>query len=1435
MGWSLFSGYTITLNINVTTLLIFCLIIAWPAFYFVRYYVLVRYMRSGSASMSADSAAQKKAAEEDQLGSASISQSSAAGSDAFNHKRFLPEEIFASFLSSIKIFNYLDRSVLVEFARNSQQKKLYAGEYLQGYGFVKSANHQQDGLNNIGSGSDIEQQEQSGNLYLVMDGCVQLILSPQTSDSALYDSNEDLEHLVLNKVTTGGTISSLFDVLSVYANNVLSEHPQNASVSAQSDTSSTPGGVDSSGTKSRKNVQQIDNESALAVRALTDTTLLVIPPEAFLRVSTIYPNAISQIIQIILTRFQRVSMLVLGRWLGVGMELVKMESSVYGGPATFAHDFGNSLSTSPHQSAQKDLWQLLRVASNKLLLQKMARYVHAGPDEEDDEIQHDGAEYNETASRNNNDTTSNVSYSDDEDHLLAEAEDDYFNTASYNTVHSSDDVKRSPFMTSTGGNPKSFALKAVPPSRANNHRRSKSVHVGDLGRQNKLDDALGNNELLKPDVDIGSMDDLQIGMGPSLNEKELNDVIFDQMGVMLGLNMSWLPASSGGNALSSGGVRSKRDSFSSASNSVPRRPLDGLINHKASASRDFNPSSPQVSSQLSHLVQSVKAQDEIHSPASSLVSLSTNISEYSHDLQILYFEQGATVIKQGDVNVGLYFVIEGLLEISMDKHNQFLRRSASYHTARGSGMLAFTPKGQQYGHQQDGFSGDKVFANISGKKYYVHSGGMAGYLASLTSHASLVNVVAAAGSYVAYLPKESLESIVERAPQIMMMLSKRLCSSLTPLVRHIDLALEWIQVNAGKVLYKQDDPKSDCIYIVLNGRLRALREVNGQAQNVNEFSLGESVGETEVLTNSPRVHTVTAIRDTELARMPHTLFNALAIKHPNITLQISRMIASKSRLAQSKLENSLDGLAPANVNYKTVALVPTFADVPIVDFAERLRESLIGIGETCTFLDSSTVTSALGRHAFSRLGKLKLLTWLTEQEEKVRLVLYVADTGPHSPWTQRCIRQADVILVVTTRFQTPEIGDFEKMLLSVKTTARKELVILHPDRQIPIGLTKKYLGKRPWLHTHHHLQIPMLVNRAMSSIKIKNAIIEDLKNQFEKITSLYTKYSYQRSFAPKSCGPRNDFARLARRLVGKSIGIALGGGGSRGIAHIGIIHAFEEAGIPIDMIGGVSIGALIGGLYSLNEDIYYVYWRAGDFGSRVNSVWRQILDLTYPLTSWFSGNEFNRAIWKCFGDQQIEDSWLSYFCCTTNITHSKLEIHTSGFFWRFVRASMSLSGYLPPLCDNNNMLLDGGYLNNLPGDILRANGADTVIAVDVGSDEQAMVANYGDALSGWYALLCRLNPFNKTNFPSLTDIQSRLAYVSCVKQLEDVKNMPNCIYLRPPVGHFGTLEFNKFDQIYEIGYKYGKDILKEWESKGLFSQWKDSHNRPRARVRRNSI
>ena len=528
----------------------------------------------------------------------------------------------------------------------------------------------------------------------------------------------------------------------------------------------------------------------------------------------------------------------------------------------------------------------------------------------------------------------------------------------------------------------------------------------------------------------------------------------------------------------------------------------------------------------------------------------------------------------------------------------------------------------------------------------------------------------------------------------------------------------------------------------------------GGMRVVGEFGQGESVGELEVMTETTRPATLHAIRDTEVARLPESLFNSLALEHPGITIQISKIIASRMRaLIDDPLSEQLRGAdrsrnAPVKktssaMNLRTVCVLPVTSGVPVSEFAHRLSNALqqISTPNGVTVLNQAAILNHLGRHAFSRMGKLKLQGYLADLEEKYGMVIYVADTSVNAPWTQTCISQADSILLVGLAEGSPAIGEYERFLVGMKTTARKELVLLHLERFCPSGLTRQWLKNRMWVNGgHHHIQMSFRTTPEPVHTQARR-FGSALKQRVQILQAEITKYTSKRlRNAPiYSAGTpiKSDFHRLARRLCGKSIGLVLGGGGARGISQVGVIRALEEAGIPIDIVGGTSIGAFVGALYSRDADIVPVLGRAKKFAGRMASLWRFVLDLTYPSVSYTTGHEFNRGVFKTFGNSQIEDFWLEFYCNTTSISKSRMEIHTSGYAWRYIRASMSLAGLLPPLCDEGEMLLDGGYVDNLTVAHMKSLGADVIFAVDVGSIDDNTPQEFGDSLSGFWAFMNR--------------------------------------------------------------------------------------------------
>ncbi|XP_012705323.2 patatin-like phospholipase domain-containing protein 7 isoform X1 [Fundulus heteroclitus] len=738
---------------------------------------------------------------------------------------------------------------------------------------------------------------------------------------------------------------------------------------------------------------------------------------------------------------------------------------------------------------------------------------------------------------------------------------------------------------------------------------------------------------------------------------------------------------------------------------------------------------------------------------------------------------GTVVAHQGDQDVSVAFVISGLLHV----YQRMIDREEE--------SLLFV----------------------------THPGEMVGHLAVLTGEPLIFTVRAHRDCTLLSVSKAHFYEIMRAEPRVVLNVAHTVVKRMSSFVRQIDFALDWVAVEAGRAVYRQGD-KSDSTFIVLSGRLRSvIAKDNGKKELAGEYGRGDLIGEVEALTHMNRATTVHAVRDSELAKLPEGALNSIKRRYPQVVTRLIHVLGQKILGNMQQVNGPLSGRGlalhtptskwdagnPAS-NLSTVAILPVSDEVPLTTFTLELQHALGGIGPTL-LLTSDIIKQRLGSAALDSVHEYRLSSWLGQQEDIHRIVLYQSD-GSLTPWTQRCIRQADCIIIVGLGEQEPTVGELERMLESSSVRAQKQLVLLHrEDGPAPSG-TVEWLNMRSWISRHHHLSCPRRVFSKRSLPKLREL--------------------YQRVFE-KYPDRHSDFSRLARILTGNSIALVLGGGGARGCSQIGILRALNEAGIPVDVVGGTSIGSFIGALYAEEKSSSRMRVRAREWAMGMTSYFKKILDLTYPVTSMFSGASFNYSISSVFKDKQIEDLWLPYFTITTDITASSMRVHTDGSLWRYVRASMSLSGYLPPLCDpkDGHLLMDGGYINNLPADVARSMGAKVVIAIDVGSRNETSLTNYGDSLSGWWLLWKRLNPLaEKVKVLNMAEIQTRLAYVCCVRQLEVVKTSDYCEYIRPPIDRYGTLDFGKFDEIAEVGYQHGKTLFDVWHRSGVVdSMLKDRH------------
>uniref|UniRef100_A0A914EDN0 PNPLA domain-containing protein n=1 Tax=Acrobeloides nanus TaxID=290746 RepID=A0A914EDN0_9BILA len=373
---------------------------------------------------------------------------------------------------------------------------------------------------------------------------------------------------------------------------------------------------------------------------------------------------------------------------------------------------------------------------------------------------------------------------------------------------------------------------------------------------------------------------------------------------------------------------------------------------------------------------------------------------------------------------------------------------------------------------------------------------------------------------------------------------------------------------------------------------------------------------------------------------------------------------------------------------------------------------------------------------------------------------------------------------------------------------------------------------------------------------ISNDICKYYKNLMKRI------YESQRLESPKPLEGDNlldlqklyfsDLSRIARFITYDALGLVLGGGGAKGAAHLGIIQAIRKENLPIDLVGGTSIGSLVSGFIGVerllpckeieidstgnDEKIEYLYQLLEKFCDNLGSKFGSPKYLLPKVICLWLGNIRNakisiaddeflvKILSSIFENKHIKEFSIPYFCVSTNLSHSKLRVHCTGSASHCIRASMSLPYLLPPIPDiDYAILVDGGCLNNLPADIMKKFGAQHVIAVDIGARSEFLE---------YYKRNCK-NIYNrsditvKKNLPNLKDQMTNLSSIVACDHSEYIEKQTYCTYLNPEangkhISEFDTMDFTKFKDVLELGINYGKnEEIIEMLSKKILKHIKD--------------
>ena len=311
----------------------------------------------------------------------------------------------------------------------------------------------------------------------------------------------------------------------------------------------------------------------------------------------------------------------------------------------------------------------------------------------------------------------------------------------------------------------------------------------------------------------------------------------------------------------------------------------------------------------------------------------------------------------------------------------------------------------------------------------------------------------------------------------------------------------------------------------------------------------------------------------------------------------------------------------------------------------------------------------------------------------------------------------------------------------------------------------------------------------------------------------------------------------------KKIGLALGSGSARGWAHIGVIRALSEAGIRVDCVAGTSIGAMVGAAYASGK-IDELEETALQFD------WRHIFhffDIVFPKSGLIDGMKVADFIRSHVEEKNIEELPIPFRAVTTDLTTGHEVVIQDGDIIEAVRASISLPGIFTPVKKNGKILVDGGLVNPVPVSVVRGNGADFVIAVDLSRDMMTKRATRLAPIAGVSPVVSSaeagLNPTVKTRISALINKELGMLDAPAFKQIRQwmgqdplpsiFEVLINSIYImenritvtglqvyppdlliRPKLGHIRLLEFHRANEAIAGGYQEAKARIRPLTGKG---------------------
>lgn len=554
---------------------------------------------------------------------------------------------------------------------------------------------------------------------------------------------------------------------------------------------------------------------------------------------------------------------------------------------------------------------------------------------------------------------------------------------------------------------------------------------------------------------------------------------------------------------------------------------------------------------------------------------------------------------------------------------------------------------------------------------------------------------------------------------------------------------EVLEYSKGETIYSQGD-EPDAFYCLISGRIKTfVTDDDGSQQDVEFIRRGMYFGIISLLTGEKHSLSFQAINDSVVIRIGKDDFKQLLESIPKLGVSLSQTLSRRLRRralhAKSIFESTIisvyspvagSGSSTYAVNLSLSLQKETQKKVVLVHIASMNEKEHVLSGD-------SKENTPQAKWNFDAVwlkdivdDDKKINAAITKEELSIDLLNVQFDPGDAS------------FVDKISQFVTALVDDYHYVIVDLpnemddvvlKTLTQSDLVqLVSLERLEDLRMTRQVVCRLEETLKEHFKEERLQViirdykeGKALSFAEVNKEIDYDIYARLPDIdASRLTKKIKTTPLSILLPGEETDYAKIVRKTARETgnvlVGLALGGGAALGLTHIGILRVFEKEKIPIDIVAGSSMGALIAGLWAVGKNADEIERIACYFKKKMNIL--KLIDPVIPISGLIAGRAIKRWLRGQFGDEIFYNTKIPLKIVAYDILRREEIVINSGLIVDAIQKSIAIPGVVNPIRESGKVIIDGGVLNPLPTNVLVSHGIKKIIAVNVLQSPEDVVA-----------------------------------------------------------------------------------------------------------------